>query len=61
MGCLGGGENGADSLENNQACMEQANHVEITKHKCRDIGLPDAMGVPNRKAAPARLHFTGHN
>ena len=27
------------------------NHVDITKHKCRDIGLPDWMGVPNRQAS----------
>ena len=33
-----------------QACTEQANRVDITKHKCRDIGLPDGMGVPNRQA-----------
>ena len=42
-----------ESLEkkNPQACTEQANRVDITKHKCRDIGLPDGMGVPNRQAA----------
>ena len=34
-----------------QACTEQANRVDITKHKCRDIGLPDGMGVPIRQAA----------
>ena len=31
--------------------MEQVNCVDITKHKCRDIGLPDGMGVPNTQAA----------
>ena len=40
-----------ESLEkNHQACTEQANRVDITRHKCRDIGLPDGMGVPNRQA-----------
>ena len=34
-----------------QACTEQTNRVDITKHKCRNIGLPDGMGVPNRQAA----------
>ena len=34
-----------------QACTEQANRVDITKHKCRDKGLLDGMGVPNRQAA----------
>ena len=34
-----------------QSCTEQANHVDIAKHKCRDIGLPDGMGIPNRQAA----------
>ena len=33
------------------ACTEQANRVDITKHKYRDISLPDGMGVPNRQAA----------
>ena len=33
-----------------QACTEQANRVDITKHKRRDIGLP-GMEVPNRQAA----------
>ena len=28
------------------ACTEQATRVDITKHECRDIGLPDGMGVP---------------
>ena len=27
------------------------NRVDLTKHKCRDIGLPDGMGVLNRQAA----------
>ena len=26
------------------------NHVDITMCKCRYIGLPDGMGVPNRQA-----------
>ena len=34
-----------------QACTEQATRADITKHKCRDIGLPDGMGAPNRQAA----------
>ena len=34
-----------------QACMEQANCVDITKHKCRDIGLPAGVRVPNRQVA----------
>ena len=25
------------------------NHVDMTKHKRRDIGRPDGMGVPNRQ------------
>ena len=42
----------SESLEKTpQACTEQANRVDITKHKCRDIGLPDGMGVPNRQVA----------
>ena len=27
------------------------NRVDITKHKCRDMSLPDGMGVPNIQAA----------
>ena len=41
-----------ESLEKKplQACTEQANCVDITKHKSRDIGLLYGMGVPNRQA-----------
>ena len=31
--------------------QKRQNGVDITKHKCRDIGLPDRMGVPNRQGA----------
>ena len=51
MTCLGGGETREPGEKPPQACTEQANRVDITKHKCRDIGLPDGMGVPNRQAA----------
>ena len=40
------------------------NRVDITKHKCRDIGLPDGMGVPYRQAAQGdgstRTTLSGH-
>ena len=29
-------------------------NVDMTKHNGRDIGLPDAIGVPNRQAAQRR-------
>ena len=51
VACLGGGENQRACRKPLQACTEQANHVDIIKHKCRDIGLPDGLGVPNRQAA----------
>ena len=44
------GKAGAPVEKPPQACTEQANRVDITKHKCRDIGLTDGMGVPNRQA-----------
>ena len=50
VACLGGGENQRAWKKPPQACTEQANRVDITKHKCRDIGLPDGMGVLNRQA-----------
>ena len=52
--CLGGGENQRVSGEKPpQASMEQANRVDITKHKCRDIGLPDGMD-PKQTSCPVR-------
>ena len=51
VACLGVGKTREPGEKPPQACTEQANHVDITKHKCRDIGLPDGMGVPHRQAA----------
>ena len=50
-GPLGGGENRQAPEKNHHKLVQnRLNHVDITKHKCRDIGLPDGMGVPNRQA-----------
>ena len=50
MACLGGRKTREPGEKPPQTCTEQANRLDITKHKCRDIGLPDGMGVPNRQA-----------
>ena len=62
MACLDGGENWRAPEKNHRKLVRnRQNRVDITKHKCRDKGLPDGMGVPNRQAAqgdgPQELPF----
>ena len=52
MACLNGGENHRALEKNHRKLVRnRQNRVDITKHKCRDIGLPDGIGEANRQAA----------
>ena len=52
LACLGGGENlRAPEKNHRNLVRDRQNRVDIAEHTCRDIGLPNGMGVPNRQAA----------
>ena len=44
------GKRGCPYKNHRKLVRNRHNRVDMTKHKCRDIGVPDVMGVPNRQA-----------
>ena len=52
--CFGGGESRPVPGEKTQ--QAGLNHEDLTKHKCRNIGLTDWMGVPCRQAGQKGVH-----